>query len=205
MAIAASQPASAPPSSGLLTIADIAKRYELPESTARYYCKRFLDFLPHEGHGKRRRYRPEAIDVFDIILPEMRKRKDARAVEAVLEDAMPRLPEPRIAESARKTPPSADTHRYDAPPDVTTALEHQSEALHGIASALTRLAATQSDVKTLKEMMARQQSLIDSLRQEISHLKALQGQAEQTHQADLEQLRRTLSHLAGELAKSRGE
>ena len=38
------------------SISDLARRFGLPESTARFYCKRFRDFLPHAGEGKRRRY-----------------------------------------------------------------------------------------------------------------------------------------------------
>ena len=42
---------NAPGDAKLLTIAEIAKQFQLPESTARFYCKRFMDFMPHVGHG----------------------------------------------------------------------------------------------------------------------------------------------------------
>ncbi|MFW5734488.1 MAG: MerR family transcriptional regulator [Oceanidesulfovibrio sp.] len=189
---------------GLLTIAEIAKRYDLPESTARYYCKRFLDFLPHVGHGKRRRYRPEAMDVFAIILPEMKKRKDAAAVEAVLEDSVPRVEETR--------PSAADRDRAGVPigSDIDgstfmAAIERQNEALQGIASALTRLASAQGEIKTLKDLMARQQTALERLGNEVARIRSLQDDAEATHQQDLEQLRRHLGHLAGELRNIQGE
>ncbi|TVM17998.1 MerR family transcriptional regulator [Oceanidesulfovibrio indonesiensis] len=190
---------------GLLTIAEIAKRYDLPESTARYYCKRFLEFLPHVGHGKRRRYRPEAMDVFAIILLEMKKRKDAAAVEAVLEDSVPRVEE--------ITPPAAGRGERDSPPIGTdidgsafmATIERQNEALQGIASALTRLASAQSEVKTLKDQVARQQTALERLSNEVARIRSLQDDAESTHQQDLEQLRRHLGHLAGELRKVQGE
>jgi len=140
---------------GLLTIAELAKRYDLPESTARYYCKRFLDFLPHSGHGKRRRYRPEAMDVFAIILPEMKKRKDAAAVEAVLEESFPRV---AVDESDAASAPSHKGSGGAFAADVDgsafmAAIERQNEALQGIASALARLASTQGEIKALKEPM----------------------------------------------------
>lgn len=190
---------------GLLTIAEIAKRYDLPESTARYYCKRFLNFLPHVGHGKRRRYRPEAMEVFAIILPEMKKRKDAAAVEAVLEDSVPRVEEARPTAAERTGLPGAPLGGDIDGATFMAALERQNEALHGIASALTRLASAQGEIKALKDQVARQQTALERLSNEVARIRSLQDDAESTHQQDLEQLRRHLGHLAGELHKVQGE
>lgn len=192
---------------GLLTIAELAKRYDLPESTARYYCKRFLDFLPHSGHGKRRRYRPEAMDVFAIILPEMKKRKDAAAVEAVLEESFPRV---AVDESDAASAPSHKGSGGAFAADVDgsafmAAIERQNEALQGIASALARLASTQGEIKALKELVARQQTALERLGNELTRIRSLQDDAESTHQQDMEQLRRHLGHLAGELHKTQSE
>lgn len=69
--------------SGLMTMADLATRFSLPESTARYYCKRFNAFLPQEGQG-RRRYKAEAVPVFAAIQEAMRRTRHARSVEMEL-------------------------------------------------------------------------------------------------------------------------
>lgn len=48
----------------LLTLKDIAKRLGVPESNLRYYRNRIGDFLPSAGKGRRRRYFPEAEEIF---------------------------------------------------------------------------------------------------------------------------------------------
>ena len=52
----------------LLSIADISRHFSLPESTTRYYCKRFAQFIPSVGDGRRRRYRRETLDVIPQYL-----------------------------------------------------------------------------------------------------------------------------------------
>ena len=69
---------------GLLSIADISRHFSLPESTTRYYCKRFSGFIPSVGEGRRRRYRPETLDVIAVILDQMQKSRTAAAVEDAL-------------------------------------------------------------------------------------------------------------------------
>ena len=59
---------TASPTEGLLSIADISRHFSLPESTTRYYCKRFAAFIPSVGEGRRRRYRPETLEVIAAIL-----------------------------------------------------------------------------------------------------------------------------------------
>ena len=51
-----------PKTEALLSIADISRHFSLPESTTRYYCKRFAAYIPSVGEGRRRRYRSETLD-----------------------------------------------------------------------------------------------------------------------------------------------
>lgn len=69
---------------GLLSIADISRHFSLPESTTRYYCKRFAAFIPSVGEGRRRRYRPETLEVIAAILEQMQTSRTAAAVENTL-------------------------------------------------------------------------------------------------------------------------
>lgn len=48
----------------LLTLKEIAQELDIPESNLRYYRNRISEFLPSVGRGRRRRYLPEAKDVF---------------------------------------------------------------------------------------------------------------------------------------------
>ena len=87
---------TASPTEGLLSIADISRHFSLPESTTRYYCKRFAAFIPSVGEGRRRRYRPETLEVIAAILEQMRKSRTAASVENALLARFPamRLPFP---------------------------------------------------------------------------------------------------------------
>lgn len=75
----------------LLSIADISRHFSLPESTTRYYCKRFAAFIPSVGEGRRRRYRQETLDVIAAILEQMQKSRTAAAVEDVLQARFPAM------------------------------------------------------------------------------------------------------------------
>ncbi len=48
----------------LLTLKEIAQELDVPESNLRYYRNRISEFLPSAGRGRRRRYLPEAKEVF---------------------------------------------------------------------------------------------------------------------------------------------
>jgi len=78
------------PADDLLTIADIARRLSLPESTARYYCKRFAAFMPTVGDGRRRRYRAGTLTIIEAIIEAMHTARTASAVEAILARSFPR-------------------------------------------------------------------------------------------------------------------
>ncbi|WP_081904367.1 MerR family transcriptional regulator [Brevibacillus thermoruber] len=51
----------------LLTIAEIAKQLDIPESTARFYRDRFEAFVPSVGEGRKKRYLPEAAEVLRFM------------------------------------------------------------------------------------------------------------------------------------------
>lgn len=65
----------------LLTVAEIARRLNIPESTARYYRDRFAMYIPVFGEGKSRRYRPETLDIIRIIADSFRSGMSAEGVE----------------------------------------------------------------------------------------------------------------------------
>lgn len=194
---------------GLLTIAEIARQFDLPESTARFYCKRFMDFLPHVGEGKRRRYRRQVLDVFAVILAEIRKRKNATAVESVLAARFPR----NIDTAAPPAPPSGAVVPAESVPvavmhpdpagQIMNLMETQGQAIGRIADALGRLAEREEEISRLRSRLEAKETELDAMREELLHLRKLQDDSEVIHQQDLEQLRKWMGHLASEQAKSR--
>jgi len=73
----------------LLTVAEIAKRLDLPESTIRYYRDRFTSYIPTIGEGRNRRYRLEAVEVFRFIADTLRSGAPFEDVEVALRASFP--------------------------------------------------------------------------------------------------------------------
>lgn len=193
----------------MLTIAEIARRYDLPESTARYYCKRFRSFLPHVGEGKRRRFLPEALPVFETLLDAMNQSKSASSVEHVLRQKFPEIGRKSGSHNSLLAPQRHELSQSTAP-QLEELLRQQNSVLQGIAESLqllctgdTALAKAPGDqIETrLHELEARMDTLRQELHQEIKNLTSMQDQAERIHQQDMEQLRKWLNHLAREQAK----
>lgn len=55
------------PEERLLSVAEIARRLGVPESTVHYWKNRFAQHLPSVGAGRQKRFRPEAVEVFRVI------------------------------------------------------------------------------------------------------------------------------------------
>ncbi|GFM38502.1 MerR family transcriptional regulator [Desulfovibrio psychrotolerans] len=212
----------------LLTIAEIAQRFSLPESTARYYCKRFLAYLPHVGEGKRRRYRKGVLDVFAVIVDEMKRNKNAMAVEATLSATFPKNidvlgDKPQAQQQNNNTAASTavlpfSAHLPQEADRLFNLLEQQAMAMGTIAKALCTIAAraeTMLDmaaghtappvapaappaVSELEQALVRKDEELETLRKEISTIKILQAESEKLHQQDLDQMRKWLGRIAQE-------
>lgn len=55
------------PEERLLSVAEIARRLSVPESTVHYWKNRFAQHLPSAGTGRQKRFRPDAVEVFRLI------------------------------------------------------------------------------------------------------------------------------------------
>ncbi|MDR1660647.1 MAG: MerR family transcriptional regulator [Desulfovibrio sp.] len=173
---------------GLLSIADIARHFSLPESTARYYCKRFALYIPGVGDGRRRRYRRETLDVIEAILEQMQKSRTAIAVEDALEARFPRNALAVHDSSPPRDQPQAVSAHF--PAAALQMLERQTIALEGISQLMHVL--VERLPKTSEQSAAGQSS---ALREEVETLRMLLNASEKTQQADLEQLRRWMTRV----------
>jgi len=184
------------PSAGerLLTIADIARHFSLPESTARYYCKRFAAYMPVCGEGRRKRYRKEALEVIRAVLAAMRDMRTAAHVEATLAETFPcnalSLMEP--VEAAPLPEAALPVPAQGVPLQL---IEQQTRALEGIASALALLVRRQDDLEALAEQARAAQGENKVLRAEIGRLRLLVDSSEKIHQQDMDQIRTWLGRL----------
>jgi DNA-binding transcriptional MerR regulator len=147
----------------LLTIADIARALDLPESTVRYYRDRFSEFVPSVGEGRTRRYRAEALEVLRCIADAMRARTPAEDVRAALQARFPVTVEPQ---------------------QQSAATQQQSAA--AIADVWREIAADTE--KALLEIAAETATLRNELRAQQQESAAMAEEQERRHEQAMEQL-----------------
>ena len=112
---AAKKPA-AKPAEGLLTLTQIGKMTGISYPTLLRYVKNHLDKIPHEGTGRLRRYKPEAVAVFkDLRSKSKRGRKPKKAMAAPAKKAM--------AAPAKKAMGAKPARRRGRPPKVVDPAE----------------------------------------------------------------------------------
>lgn len=172
---------------GLLTIAELARILDLPESTTRYYCNRFAAHLPSVGEGRRRRYKPEAQEALRGIARTMRRDKNAYAVDLALRDG-----------AANVSREAAFAGSAQLAGQVMALMENQTKALQDIAAAMGVFAERLSPAAP--PATATDVAETAALREEIAALRDRIRESEAVHQNDLEQLRKWLTRLGEALA-----
>ena len=181
----------------LLSIADISRHFSLPESTTRYYCKRFAAFIPSLGEGRRRRYRKETLEVIAAVLEEMQKSRTAVAVESALEARFPR--NALALGNSNECAPVANMSQSLLSASAIHLLERQTHALELIAELmrifLDRMPGQGTADISLGEEQAR-------MRNDLETLRLLLHNAEKTQQEDLDQLRTWMQRLVRERTNS---
>ncbi len=197
-------PPHSPLGSVPLTIAALAARHKLPESTARYYCKRFLAYLPHSGQGKRRRYLASSADIFACIVSSMRKHKNASAVEQLLKQ---RFGPPAPVIQTTEVAPQESISHADIPSQGQAAffslLKQQTCALEKVAESLTAMNHKDAAVTALEQALQQRAQEVATLRHEVAQLKTLLATSERIHQQDLDQLRSWLHKMAKQAGQPR--
>ena len=182
-----------PKTEALLSIADISRHFSLPESTTRYYCKRFAAYIPSVGEGRRRRYRTETLDVIQAILDQMQKSRTAVAVDEALQTLFPRnavaLSETQLALPEEHLPAA------NLPPAALQLIERQTTALEGILMVLQGL------VQRMSDHMDESKEDASALRKDIDTLRTLLDASEKTQQADIEQLRQWMGRVIQNLQR----
>ena len=124
-------PAKAAPKSApapkLLTLTAIGKQTGISGPTLQRYIKLHLDRIPHEGEGRKRRYRPEAVAVFREIRSQSKR---GRKPKAKVGAAAPR----KAAAPARKRQTRAAKVRRKAPARARGGVEARLAALEAQVS-----------------------------------------------------------------------
>ena len=132
----------------LLTAAALAGELGIPESTTRYYLRRYAAWVPSAGEGRGKRYRREALDVLRFVADQHKAGLSADLVESSLSSRFPINAQPQQ--------PTVTTQQQS----VTT-----SEDARALLSDLVREAVRDE----VNEVMAE----VVELRREVARLTAL--------------------------------
>lgn len=143
----------------LLTIAEIAKRLNMPESTVRYYRDKFAAFIPEVGEGRNRRYRPESLELFKYVAEELRSGK---TVEMVLASMPQRFAinaiEPAADHNNNSTEMILEFMRFFAEQQNKAVMTELEQLRNEVA------ASRQDNVRLLENLDKRDQTLMETLR-----------------------------------------
>ncbi|WP_419781999.1 MerR family transcriptional regulator [Maridesulfovibrio sp.] len=102
------------PDKKLLSIAEISRLLEVPESTLHYWKNRFAQYLPSTGRNRQKRFKSEAVEIFKIISTMLKQGHTA-------EDVM--------AELSRKYPVNASIDTQETQPSATVPVQMQQANL----------------------------------------------------------------------------
>jgi DNA-binding transcriptional MerR regulator len=176
----------------VLSVAEIARELELPESTVHYWKNRFAQHLPSVGRGRQKRFRPEAIEVFSTISRLLKEGHTARDVMDQLSHSYP-LQADAMPEGA-SLPPAMTGGGMEPAMRMAASigLEIAKSVGEGIRSVLAGSCEAGGDVSDVR------QGLEDAALR-------ISAQAEQTQQilAENEQLREKLKIMEAEMVRLR--
>ena len=73
----------------LLSIANISRELNIPESTLHYWKNRFAEYLPSVGKSRQKRFRSEAVEVFGTISEMLKLGHTTKDIKAHLASVFP--------------------------------------------------------------------------------------------------------------------
>lgn len=148
----------------LMTIAEIAKELDIPESTARYYRDNFIDYVPSVGEGRKKRYRPETVEVLRLIAEGFKRRLTATEIENGLSQMFPRnfaIEEPTtITTAAAQQQSENEVKQYAL--QLQIALEQMTKTMQVIADQKEEIAELRKHVADVEKKQQEQQIYINN-------------------------------------------
>ncbi|WP_084575750.1 MerR family transcriptional regulator [Sporomusa malonica] len=156
----------------LLSIKDISQELGIPQSTLRYYRDIFMDYLPAMGEGKRKRFYPEAVEVFQAIAKCMHQNKSADEITNELNNRFSRFievdPEPQESSATySQTNEISQTQALStiSPIDgsaLMAVIASQNQALQQIAATINMVNGQQEELSSLKQEVTRLEERLET-------------------------------------------
>lgn len=148
----------------LLTMAQIAKQLNLAESTARFYRDRFEDFIPSVGEGRKKRYKPETVEVLRFIAKGYNRNLTAMDIEDGLSRMVARNIE--FEETTAITTAAAQQQSKNEPNQyalqLQIAIEQMSAAMQVMADQKEEIAELRKYVAVIENKQQEQQEYINT-------------------------------------------
>lgn len=141
----------------LLTMAQIAKELGLAESTARFYRDRFEDFIPSVGEGRKKRYKPETVEVLRFIADGFNRNLTTADIEGRLTRVFARnieVEKETAITTAAQQQPNNDT--------LQAVLKHMNATMRIIADQKEEFAELRKYVADIENRQKEQQEYIDT-------------------------------------------
>ncbi len=161
----------------LYSLADMARHFALPESSIRYYCKRFETFIPSSGQGRQRRFTYEALEIIQTIIEEMPRLRTAKAVEAELQK---RYPQNVTVTSLQDIKKSTSKHEGQASQSAQNALATQKQPYQAVTHELATPMRLDNDLNPLSQiairLLDRQTQILDNMAVTLDSMQSRQQQ-----------------------------
>ncbi len=148
----------------LMTIAEVAKELNIPESTARYYRDNFIDFIPSVGEGRKKRYRPETVEVLRFIAEGFKRKLTATEIEDGLNQIFTRnldIDQPTVITTAATQQQSENEVKQYAL-QLQIALEQMSKTMQVIANQKEEIAELRKHIADVEEQQQKQTDYINN-------------------------------------------
>lgn len=156
----------------LLSIKDISQELGIPQSTLRYYRDLFMDYLPATGEGKKKRFYPEAIEVFQVIAKSMHMNKNADDINHDLSRRFTRFIEVNSEsqesdatysqqEEINQEQALSTVNQFDGPA-IMTVIAAQNQALQQIAATINIVNEHQEELHSLKQEVSKLEERLET-------------------------------------------
>jgi DNA-binding transcriptional MerR regulator len=148
----------------LMTMAEVAKELDIPESTARYYRDSFIDFIPSVGEGRKKRYRPETVEVLRFIAEGFKGKLTVMEIETGLSQMFPRnsdIEQPTATTTAVVQQQSeSEVKQYAL--QLQMALEQMGKTMQVIADQKEEISELRKHVTDVEKRQQEQQEYINT-------------------------------------------
>lgn len=162
----------------MLSVAEIARELELPESTVHYWKNRFAQHLPSVGRGRQKRFKPEAVEIFSVISRMLKQGHTARDVMETLSQDYPLQADAVPAITGDNAPASAAGMDVAVQMASTIGLEIAKSIGEGIRTVLApgapnseEMDSIRNEVQQVVERISSSSGSVEALRAENAELK----------------------------------